>query len=272
MVTRRQGFNPEWRSDHRGPNGRGLCKWCLNEVPPRRRTWCSQECVDEFDKRTPEGFRRLVLERDGGICQHCGVDCFEIEKIITRLAIKNYDDSIEILMAKAKMRKKIRKMGFPVGRSIAEADHIVPISEGGENTEENGRTLCIFCHRIETKALADRRGEKRRGPEPWYDGNIDGRNVVVCMPDGPVFYHQKRPFILKGCLEYHDLEHEAFVIWQQYDGKKFQPPVYWGSLARWWCEQKCRTEQLRVVKKKSYYEPVWLPDVQEKLSLGEAVV
>lgn len=44
-----------------------------------------------------------------------------------------------------------------------EADHIVPVVEGGGGCElDNYRTLCLECHRVETRALAQRRAQKRR--------------------------------------------------------------------------------------------------------------
>lgn len=38
-------------------------------------------------------------------------------------------------------------------RSDWEADHIVPVVEGGDSNLENIRTLCIPCHRAATAAL-----------------------------------------------------------------------------------------------------------------------
>jgi 5-methylcytosine-specific restriction endonuclease McrA len=37
-----------------------------------------------------------------------------------------------------------------------EADHIVPVVEGGPTTLENGRVLCVPCHRSETAKLRAR--------------------------------------------------------------------------------------------------------------------
>jgi len=49
------------------------------------------------------------------------------------------------------------------GQPLWEADHIVPVVEGGgECGIDNYRTLCIACHRAETAKLAARRAEKRR--------------------------------------------------------------------------------------------------------------
>lgn len=38
-----------------------------------------------------------------------------------------------------------------------EADHIVPVIEGGTNELANLRTLCMRCHRAETAKLRRRR-------------------------------------------------------------------------------------------------------------------
>lgn len=44
-----------------------------------------------------------------------------------------------------------------------EADHIIPVSEGGGGCGPEGyRTLCLRCHRVETARLAARLAEKRR--------------------------------------------------------------------------------------------------------------
>lgn len=44
-----------------------------------------------------------------------------------------------------------------------EADHIVPVVEGGGQCGlENYRTLCLACHREQTAALAARRAAARR--------------------------------------------------------------------------------------------------------------
>ena len=65
----------------RGPNGRALCRQCGTEVPPRRRTFCSAECVERWTERTdPVVQRRKVFARDGGKCQRCGLDVGRIMK------------------------------------------------------------------------------------------------------------------------------------------------------------------------------------------------
>jgi 5-methylcytosine-specific restriction endonuclease McrA len=46
-----------------------------------------------------------------------------------------------------------------------EADHIVPVIEGGPSTLENGRVLCERCHKEQTKSLAARRAKRRTRQE-----------------------------------------------------------------------------------------------------------
>lgn len=44
-----------------------------------------------------------------------------------------------------------------------QADHITPVVEGGGLCGLDGyRTLCMACHKVETKALAARRAEQKR--------------------------------------------------------------------------------------------------------------
>lgn len=47
-------------------------------------------------------------------------------------------------------------------RTLWEADHIVPLAEGGAPGPENARTMCLRCHKAETAALAGRLAAARR--------------------------------------------------------------------------------------------------------------
>lgn len=128
----------------RGPNGRALCRRCLQEVPVGRRTFCSgaqmvtrwagygkprvlvapgSGCVHEHMVRSNPGYaRKCVLARDGGRCAEC-------------LMVDPY----------------------------WEMDHVTPVAEGGGSCGlENLRTLCRVHHRLATAALARRRAEARK--------------------------------------------------------------------------------------------------------------
>ncbi len=121
--------------------------------------------------------RAKVRERDGGICALCGADCEFLERIswvIRRLGSRlAWDpDGLEA------MRLLRDAWGFATWthswdvRSMWEADHVVPLAEGGTNDLENYRTLCIPCHREQTRLLAGRLAVARRG-DNGRDNGVD---------------------------------------------------------------------------------------------------
>jgi len=131
-----------------GENGRALCRWCSLEVPPPKRTFCSEWCVHEWKLRTDPGYlRECVLKRDRAICAVCRVDTHEGW---LRLKRARGDRRAEML-AKWHLTKMNRK-------TLWDADHIVPVVEGGGECDlSNIRTLCLRCHREVTQALRERR-------------------------------------------------------------------------------------------------------------------
>jgi 5-methylcytosine-specific restriction protein A len=128
-----------------GANGRPLCRWCKLEVPPGRFTFCSEWCVEEWKLRTDPGhLREKVFERDRGICSICGLNC------VTEL------HRIKRLRGAARSRA-MEEWGIRGRKSIWDADHVVPVAEGGGECDlSNMRTLCLKCHRIHTAQLRGR--------------------------------------------------------------------------------------------------------------------
>jgi len=128
-----------------GPSGERLCRNCHGPMPPdKRKHNCSPRCVKEWRcKTSPQMMRRAVFERDHGVCATCGIDTeaeFRAKYGFTKLS------------------------GRPVGNW--EADHIVPVIEGGgECGLDNYRTLCIPCHKKVTAELAARRAEERKAKQ-----------------------------------------------------------------------------------------------------------
>ena len=103
----------------KGPHGRCLCRWCNVEVPPGRLTFCSEWCVEEWKLRSDPGhLRERVLERDRGVCALCGTDCLAELRHIRRLR------------GSAKARA-ISDWGLRGRKTLWDADHIVPVAEGG---------------------------------------------------------------------------------------------------------------------------------------------
>ncbi len=132
-----------------GPNNLPLCRWCdLEILAKRRRTFCSDYCVDQWRLRTDPGYLRdQVFARDRGICAVCHID------------------TISAYNALKRARGPARKAGLRLyglrsiasRRSLWDADHIRPVAEGGGQCDlDNLRTLCLLCHREATAQLRTR--------------------------------------------------------------------------------------------------------------------
>ncbi len=135
------------RTQERGANGRGICRWCGAEVPRGRRTFCDDFCVHEWRLRTDPGYLRArVRIRDRGVCAICGLDTIEFYRRLQRLPAR-------------KRAGLQRRLGIHSGRrSFWDADHIQPVAEGGGECDlSNIRTLCLWCHQAETASLWMRR-------------------------------------------------------------------------------------------------------------------
>lgn len=181
----------------KSPDGTLLCSCGCGEVPkPPRRTWFSDACVDAWKlKNDPSHVRRLVFERDRGICALCGCDAEatyrawqEYHRDAGRLAawlLNAYRWNVEwdrcggrfrfrdqppvTAREQAAYRRAIVAKYGPAGawtpgrRTAWDADHIVPVCRGGGQCGlENYRTLCVPCHKRETARLAAERAAERR--------------------------------------------------------------------------------------------------------------
>lgn len=112
---------------------KGHCTWCDGQLKNGLRRWCSAECRVEGYIRGGE-WDHLVWNRDRGICSICEKD--------TETHTIN--------------EKNMYRVPYDI-------DHIIPVVEGGGLCGlDNLRTLCIPCHKKETKILAGRVAKKRR--------------------------------------------------------------------------------------------------------------
>ncbi|HVW86885.1 MAG TPA: HNH endonuclease signature motif containing protein [Bryobacteraceae bacterium] len=131
----------------RSPAGRPLCRWCRSETPAGRRTFCSDACVHQWKLRTNPGYlREQVFERDKGVCAQCGVNTMKLRGEMRKL---DY----------AARRRFLKEWGLREGsrKSLWDADHILPVAEGGGQCDlSNMRTLCLRCHREATASLRKR--------------------------------------------------------------------------------------------------------------------
>lgn len=130
----------------RGPNGLALCRWCdLEILAKRRRTFCSEYCVHQHRLRTDPGYLRdQVHARDHGVCALCDADTSAIYAALKRSRGA----------AKAAGLSLYGMKSITARRSLWDADHILPVAEGGGQCDlDNLRTLCLPCHREVTAQL-----------------------------------------------------------------------------------------------------------------------
>jgi 5-methylcytosine-specific restriction endonuclease McrA len=141
---------PELFELRKGPNGRNLCRWCQTETKPPRKTFCSAECVHEWEIRFNHRYaRQQVRKRDKGICAHCGIDCVKLRKELNNLS---YDERII----------KAQSLGIPNHRihrgSLWDLDHIVEVQDGGGMCSlDNYQILCPACHLKKGKLEREKR-------------------------------------------------------------------------------------------------------------------
>ena len=141
---------------------KGECTWCGLVVSPPKRAWCSRECKNAFMERCwPARIERLLFERDGGVCAKCGTDTDAIGTRLNTMYWRAYRKGP--CCSFVRVKRLMRRHGTVFGNRLWEADHIVPVIEGGGLCGIDGyRTLCIRCHRLETAELAARRALDRR--------------------------------------------------------------------------------------------------------------
>jgi hypothetical protein len=135
--------------------GHWLCRWCDKPLTGRRTSFCSSDCLHEILLRTDAGYvRQIIKKRDKGICALCGLNTLKLRKDLLALRkAEGYDSYLKVLK-----QKKIPTYR----RTLWDCDHIEPvILGGGECGIENFRTLCIWCHRIETNKLRKLLAAKR---------------------------------------------------------------------------------------------------------------
>lgn len=163
------------------------CSGCGKPVPKGRRSWCSDECVEEMKVRNwPSHARAKVLERDNGVCALCGRDCEALKRRLLSFAKSLYDvgvmngaEKISGYRRYERIRKWLKRFGVSLGSSLWQADHIRPVAEGGGGCAlDNLRTACVCCHKRLTRELAARRAEARRAAK------LQGLAVALSLTAG----------------------------------------------------------------------------------------
>ena len=123
--------------------------------------------MHEYSIRANAGYARAqVYKRDRGVCSLCSRDA-------------------------SKLRGKMRRMPYQCRRTYAwllglgqtgyinslwQADHIIPVVEGGGACGlDNLRTLCVWCHKRETRKLRARMARRKRRQAKRSTGKLKSR-------------------------------------------------------------------------------------------------
>lgn len=139
------------------PRVKDHCAWCGGHSDYGLK-YCSPECSHDANIRASGNIvAYAVAKRDNGICAVCGMDCKWLAEVAHRI-LKAY--TRYYMDAEFKRQWGPWYSGANYG-ALWEADHIIPVSEGGGCCGlDNYRTLCVRCHKDETKDLAKRRSKK----------------------------------------------------------------------------------------------------------------
>ena len=142
-------------------NGKKSCRWCKGRVDPPKRSYCSDKCAFEWDRRIRWRITRAALfEMRKGACEKCGIDLRLIDEGFCRKQME-YSRRIENGATPSQWKKykppvRVDSNGRPfsypywrekfneaiawaernkcVGRSAWEADHVVALALGGDAT------------------------------------------------------------------------------------------------------------------------------------------
>lgn len=157
---------------------------CGKALRGRQRRWCGdKKCFQLYALRKGDSaaLRAYVWERDGGKCSRCGLDIKTLlelrgillwpdghfpynEKMASMMPRRRWNVLICDGWSEKEWRNLLRRIGVKFGYlgHLWEADHIVPLSEGGEHHEANMRILCLKCHKDSTRKLLKRLARSRR--------------------------------------------------------------------------------------------------------------
>lgn len=99
-----------------------------------------------------------LLRRDRGVCSLCGLNTFDLYAAIGYVRRHAIAWGLSFAMFKNAIGPNAR----PWPAQLWEMDHIFSRYEGGSDSLDNLRTLCIACHKEESRKLAGLRKKPRR--------------------------------------------------------------------------------------------------------------
>ncbi len=136
---------------------------CGQPIPPGRKSYAGPLCHGRWRHKhhNHREARQMLFEREGGVCSTCGKDTACLRAGYIQSLLGQFPGEMPLLMDE--LHPECRPTGFPSLRnSWWQADHKTPIIEGGHSGEDNYRTLCVPCHKKDTRSLQCRRAEKRK--------------------------------------------------------------------------------------------------------------
>lgn len=144
---------------------KGYCRVCGEPCPTRRHRW-HESCVTAYNAlASGQGFRQAVWDRDHGRCAACPADAEPQPRHngqrCTVCGHTSPPGAGRCWRCPGRWAVDAPQTLVPVGW---DADHIVPLIDGGPNTLANAQTLCLPHHRAKTAAEATARAARRRTP------------------------------------------------------------------------------------------------------------
>uniref|UniRef100_A0A673HIW7 HNH domain-containing protein n=1 Tax=Sinocyclocheilus rhinocerous TaxID=307959 RepID=A0A673HIW7_9TELE len=128
--------------------------------------FCSPACTEDFQLRSNQGYMRThVLEKEQGVCQHCGLNAHQLY-VQVRDAPRIHRN--EMLDNTWLAQLPLKQVGLICRTLICIfghffLDHINPVYRGGGQCSlVNLQTLCTVCHRMRTTQQAKDRSQMKR--------------------------------------------------------------------------------------------------------------
>ncbi len=135
--------------------GRRLCCHCDEPVGPGRRDWCGDVCVIRYQVRRGDqgACRQWLCLTTNWLCERCGTSVRPDRQVPNSTNLERAEGC--------------GYGTYPWVRNLPrwEADHRVPLAEGGDHDHANLRMLCVGCHRAVTRELRARLARARKATE-----------------------------------------------------------------------------------------------------------
>jgi len=133
---------------------KGHCRYCGEPVEKGRKV-CCDACASVVSIYLGFGIDYEIEKRDKCICAACGIDTGEVRMLMRLISAKTPHG---VYWYSKEFKAQWGPWGIDYSRRLYEIDHIIPVCEGGGCCDlRNLRTLCLKCHKEETKAMHGRR-------------------------------------------------------------------------------------------------------------------